>query len=250
MPSSPHLTGRPGETTSAASSWQSSNAPLIRQAQRGEGRDEGMTCGFSIVASIVVPRLPAVAIAVPSHTARMIFHPRETAIPRAYIHFAPFSSAHLIRPVSSHHPSHPGKQAGKARRRAVIGAPRPRHRISAPARHRPVSPLVSAGGANSVSLLVASRAAAIRVSPRSPVAVPFRPSPRRACRSPQPVGMASKQAAYFVRPPRPRSAPRVGSVARPWGRRLIDGKGKQNAPLPLSRNGAKSIQTLYRTREL
>lgn len=51
-------------------------------------------------------------------------------------------------------------------------------------------------------------------------------------------------------PSSPRLAPRVGSVARPWDRRLIDGKGKQNAPLPLSRNGAKSIQTLYRTREL
>lgn len=49
-----------------------------------------------------------------------------------------------------------------------------------------------------------------------------------------------------VRPPRPRLAPRVGLSTR----RSIDGKGKQNAPLPLSRNGAKGVQPLYRTRVL
>lgn len=84
------------------------------------------------------------------------FHPGEAAIPGEVIYSAPFSSAHLIHPGSSPHPSHgspshPSKQAGRARRRAVIGGSRHRHRIPAPSRLRPVSPLVSACGAKSVS---------------------------------------------------------------------------------------------------
>ena len=89
---------------------------------------------------------------------------------------------------------------------------------------------------------------------------PFRPSYRQAgSHRPTPIvapssaRRASKQdggGSHSVRPPRPRPASRVGPIARPRPVRLIDGKGKQNAPLPLSRNGAKSVHPLYRTREL
>lgn len=89
---------------------------------------------------------------------------------------------------------------------------------------------------------------------------PFRPSYRRAgSHRPTPIvapssaRRASKQdggGSHSVRPPRPRPASRVGPIARPRPVRLIDGKGKQNAPLPLSMNGAKSVHPLYRTREL
>ena len=132
------------------------------------------------------------------------FHPGEAAIPGEVIYSAPFSSAHLIHPGSSPHPSHgspshPGKQAGRARRRAVIGGSRHRHRIPAPSRLRPVSPLVSACGAKSVSFPSVPCRHRARASPhRSPWLKRFNHSSARARSHP---GQTSRQGRPVPVPP-------------------------------------------------
>lgn len=92
-----------------------------------------MACGSP--ARLIVPRC-LVAPCCPLWRVRAVsrrispagaFHPGEAAIPGEVIYSAPFSSAHLIHPGSSPHPSHdspshPGKQAGRARRRATLGS--------------------------------------------------------------------------------------------------------------------------------
>ena len=161
------------------------------------------------------------------------FHPGETAIPGEVIYSAPFSSAHLIHPGSSPHPSHgspshPGKQAGRARRRAVIGGSRHRHRIPAPSRLRPVSS--SPRLAPRVGVRGEERLVPVGSVPSSCSCVPASFAVVKAFQSflgsgPQPSG-ANKQA----RAARPRSAPRVG------GREVI-------GPSPVSVFVATSIGT-------
>ena len=206
--------------------------------------------------------------------------PGKSYIPRRFPQLISSAPAHrLIRPTDRRS-IRTGKQDG--------GRSSARHRITAPSRLRPVSSLVSAGGAKSVSLLSAGS-----------VSGPRCPRPRSGARHRRRLGPAVITASKQVRAARPRSAPRIGrarshrptplvvpssarraskqdggglvSSARlgpvppivsvpsrpscrsrgsPSTRRSIDGKGKQNAPLPLSRNGAKSVQPLYRTRLL
>lgn len=131
---------------------------------------------------------------------------------RAFPHRSPWLKRfnHSSPRARSHH----GKQAGK-------GGP------------SPVPPLVPAGGKPSVNAPHIGR----RGVPRGSI---------------NRHGGVSKQAggSRSVRPPRACPATHVDPVARPRARRLIDDKGKQNAPLPLSRNGAKSVRPLYRTRLL
>ena len=116
------------------------------RTRRKTGRGDGARSRS--LPRLVVPRclVAPCCSSCPSPSRRIspagVFYPGEAAIPGEVIYSAPFSSAHLIRPGSSPHPSHgspshPGKQAGKARRRAVIGGSRHRHRIPASSRHRP-----------------------------------------------------------------------------------------------------------------
>lgn len=171
-----------------------------------------MACGPArcLASSCLVVSLPRVARRVRRRPAA--YRPQGLSIPRRRQfqgHYsAPFSSAHLTRPGSSPHPphsspSHPGKQAGRARRRAVIGGSRHRHRIPAPSRLRPVSPLVSACGAKIVSFPSVSCRHRARASPhRSPWLKRFNHSSARARSHP---GQTSRQGR-----PVPRSVPRVG----------------------------------------
>lgn len=189
-----------------------------------------MACGPArcLASSCLVVSLPRVARRVRRRPAAYrpqgLSIPGRRQFPGGVIYSAPFSLAHLARPVSSPHrfivsfvpshpshgsPSHPGKQAGRARRRAVIGGSHPRHRIPAPSRLRPVSPLVSACGAKNVSFPSVLCRHRTRASPhRSPWLKRFNHSSARARSHP---GQTSRQ-----RRPVHRSVPRVG------GRKVID----------------------------
>ena len=166
--------------------------PAPRQAERGEKRNEGNGVRFTIVALIVVAlvarRRP---IAYRPHG----FHPgRKAVILGAYS--APFSSAHLIRPGSSSHPSHgsplhPSWQAGGGRASVPASYPVPY------CPHPRLASRVARAG---------RRASRSRRPAR--LAVPF-PNPRSTARHGPRLGpaiTASKQA----RTTRPRSAPRIG----------------------------------------
>lgn len=148
------------------------------------------------------PVLLVVPVAVPPHIARSGFPSRGGGNSRVgHIFRAVFlSSSYPPRLIASSVPrlSVPSGQA--SRQGKTAGDPQSRHRIPAPARHRPVSPLVSACGANGVSLTSVGSVS----SPRFPVSVawqgmasprarshhgkqagrvgpsPFRPSCRRA----------------------------------------------------------------------
>lgn len=147
MPPSPRPAGHPAKrhpppTYQGIASGHSSNAPLTRQARQGEERDEGMACG-SHSSPHSVPVAPCCS-SCPSPSRRIspagAFHPGEAAIPGEVIYSAPFSSAHLIHPSSSPHPSnglpfHPDGQA--SRQGKTAGGHR---RFSAPSSYpRPVS---------------------------------------------------------------------------------------------------------------
>lgn len=99
MPPSPRPRRTPGRNDlRRPSSWHPSNAPLTRQAERGEERDEVNGVRFPIVVSIVI--LIVVALVA---RRRLIayrpqgFHPGEAVI-LGVIYSAPFSSAHFVRP--------------------------------------------------------------------------------------------------------------------------------------------------------
>lgn len=181
-----------------------------------------MACGPArcLASSCLVVSLPRVARRVrrrPAAYRPQGFPSRGGGNSRGVIYSAPFSSAHLIRPGSSPHPSHgspshPGKQAGRARRRAVIGGSRSRHRIPAPSRLRPVSPLVSACGAKNVSFPSVPCRHRTRASPhRSPWLKRFNHSSARARSHP---GQTSRQG-------RPVPVPS-----------LVSAGGKSSTPLP------------------
>lgn len=128
------------------------------------------------------------------------FHPGEAAIhrggayiPRRFPQLISSAPAHrLIRPTDRRS-IRTGKQDG--------GRSSARHRITAPSRLRPVSSLVSAGGAKSVSLLSAGS-----------VSGPRCPRPRSGARHRRRLGPAVITASKQVRAARPRSAPRIGQA--------------------------------------
>ena len=112
-------------------------------------------------------------------------------IPRRFPQLISSAPAHrLIRPTDRRS-IRTGKQDG--------GRSSARHRITAPSRLRPVSSLVSAGGAKSVSLLSAGS-----------VSGPRCPRPRSGARHRRRLGPAVITASKQVRAARPRSAPRIG----------------------------------------
>lgn len=140
MPPSPRPRRIPGRNAlRRPSSWHPSNAPLTRQAGRGEERNEGNGVRFTIVASIVVA-LVARRRPVAYRPAR--FYPGGGGNSRG-IYSAPFFSAHrLIRPTARRsiraggqaNSRRQGKPVGQAGGRLSLSAP---SRIPAPYRHRP-----------------------------------------------------------------------------------------------------------------
>lgn len=138
MPSSPRPRRTPGKNALRRPIMAIIQRPASRQARRGERRDKGMACGSA-------HRLTHRA-SYPSPSRRILsagaFHPGEAAIHGAYIprrfpQLISSAPAHRLIRLTARRPIPAGKQAGKARRRAVIGGSRPSHRIPASACHRP-----------------------------------------------------------------------------------------------------------------
>lgn len=153
-------------------------------------------------------------------------------IPSRFPQLISSAPAHrLIRPTDRRS-IRTGKQDG--------GRSSARHRITAPSRLRPVSSLVSAGGAKSVSLLSAGS-----------VSGPRCPRPRSGARHRRRLGPAVITASKQVRAARPRSAPRIGRarshrptplVAPSSARRASkqDGGGSHSVRPPRSRSASSS----------
>lgn len=154
MPSSPRPAGHPAKTPSAAhASWQSSQRPAPRQAQRGERRDEKIACWLcsshrsSCLVSVAAAYRPQCFPSRGGVNSRGI-------IPRRFPQLTTSAPYHrLIASSIPPHPSNspplnPGKQARQGSGRP--SAPSSYSRLVSSS-HRPVSPLVSAGGAKSVS---------------------------------------------------------------------------------------------------
>lgn len=199
MPSSPRPAGRPAKRPSPPAHHGNHPTPRLSTSSTRRGTGRGDSVLALLVSSLIVPCIRRRRI-----LSAGAFHPGEAAIPGEVIYSAPFSSAHLIHPGSSPHPSHgspshPGKQAGRARRRAVIGGSRHRHRIPAPSRLRPGSPLVSACGAKNVSFPSVPCRHRARASPhRSPWLKRFNHSSARARSHP---GQTSRQGRPVPVPP-------------------------------------------------
>lgn len=162
-----------------------------------------MACGSRSLprSSCLVVSLPVarrgVSVPVPPHIAREVFHPREAAIHRgAYI---PSRFPQLISSAPAHRLIRPTDRRSIRTGKQDGGRSSARHRITAPSRLRPVSSLVSAGGAKSVSLLSAGS-----------VSGPRCPRPRSGARHRRRLGPAVITASKQVRAARPRSAPRIG----------------------------------------
>ena len=196
---------------------------------------------FPLVASLIVPR--GLVARCPSWRIRArpaAYRPRGfpsqgggnspggAYIPSRFPQLISSAPAHrLIRPTDRRS-IRTGKQDG--------GRSSARHRITAPSRLRPVSSLVSAGGAKSVSLLSAGS-----------VSGPRCPRPRSGARHRRRLGPAVITASKQVRAARPRSAPRIGQarshrptplVAPSSARRASkqDGGGSHSVRPPRSRS--------------
>lgn len=182
-----------------------------------------------------LPRVIVVSVVAPPHIARMVSVPGKAAIPQGHIFRAVLpSSSHPPRLIVSSVPRltvsiRASKQDGGG---AIIGLssyPRP---VSSSPR---LAPRVARAGRKASRPPSAGSVSGPRF-PRS------RSGARHRRRLDPAVITASKQA----RTARPPFRPSCRLRGSPSARRSIDGKGKQNAPLPLSRNGAESIRFIAR----